>query len=243
MRESETSGLIVRLDTIGVLTEVDREIIRGLPIKVQVLERGQAAAADGDATQHSCLLISGFMHRFKTLQDGRRQILSFHVPGEIPDLQSLYIDKMDHTLAATVTSRVGFVAHTDLIAAIRTSPNLMDLLWRETLIDAAIFRMWMVMLGQRPAEERMSHLLCELYTRLDAIGHAPEQRYRLPLTQVDLADALGLSTVHTNRTLQELRSAGLIEFEQRQLTILDWPRLQAVAQFDPSYLHLRARGG
>jgi CRP-like cAMP-binding protein len=121
----------------------------------------------------------------------------------------------------------------------RRFPTLTELLWRDTLIDAAIFREWIVAMGQRPAQSHLAHLLCEVFTRLRAVGLTVDHACSLPLTQAELGDACGLSTVHVNRTLQDLRRNGLIELQHSRLTILDWARLKEVAQFDPAYLHLR----
>ena len=121
----------------------------------------------------------------------------------------------------------------------RKFPTLTELLWRDTLIDAAIFREWIVAMGQRPAQSHLAHLLCEVFTRLRAGGLTQDHSCSLPLTQEELGDACGLSTVHVNRTLQDLRRHGLIQLQHSRLTILDWARLKEVAQFDPAYLHLR----
>jgi CRP-like cAMP-binding protein len=204
--------------------------------------RTKDAVRDGDVPSESCLLIEGFMHRYKMLPDGRRQILAFHTPGDIPDLQSLHVSVMDHSLAATVASTVAFIRHDDIKALIRRSPTTGDLLWRDTLIDAAIFRAWMVGLGQRSARGHMAHLVCEVFTRLRAVGLTDGNACPLPLTQTELGEALGLSTVHVNRTLQELRAEGLLQFQKGRLQILDWRGLKEAAQFDPTYLQLRDSG-
>jgi CRP-like cAMP-binding protein len=146
---------------------------------------------------------------------------------------------MDHSLAATVASTVAFIKHEDIKALIRRSPTTGDLLWRDTLVDAAIFRAWMVGLGQRSAKGHMAHLVCEVFTRLRAIGLTTGNACSLPLTQSELGEALGLSNVHVNRTLQELRAEGLLQFQKGQLQILNWQGLKEAAQFDPTYLQLR----
>jgi CRP-like cAMP-binding protein len=157
----------------------------------------------------------------------------------MPDLLSLMLRHLDHSLAASVPSTAGFIPHEALRALMHRSPTLTELFWRDTLVDAAIFREWIVAMGQRPAKSHLAHLLCEVFTRLRAVGLTQDHACSLPFTQTELGDACGLSAVHVNRTLQELRGEGLIALHQGRLTILDWARLQEVAQFDPAYLHLR----
>ena len=230
---------IRKLESIGELSSEDREALRTLPLRVVELGRGVDATHDGSKPTECCLLVDGLMHRYKVLRDGRRQILAFHTPGDIPDLQSLLLSRFDHSLAATVRSRVAFIRHEDILALVRDRPTIGYLFWRDTLIDAGIFRAWITSLGQRSAYEHLAVLFCELFVRLRAIGLTTDHACKLPLTQAELGDAVGLSTVHVNRTLQELRSAGLIELHGGILKIIDWKRLKEVAQFDPDYLHRR----
>jgi CRP-like cAMP-binding protein len=234
----EISASIRKLRSIGELSAADEDAVRTLPLRVVELARGADAAHDGSKPTESCLLVEGFMHRYKVLPNGRRQILAFHTPGDIPDLQSLHLRTLDHSLAATTRCTVGFIRHDDLRALIRKRPSVGDLLWRDTLIDAGMFRAWIVSMGQRPAPEHIAHLFCEMFVRLRAIGQTVDNACNLPLTQTELGDAVGLSTVHVNRTLQELRASNLIELQGGVLRILDWPRLKDLAQFDPTYLHL-----
>jgi CRP-like cAMP-binding protein len=183
------------------------------------------------------VLLEGFAYRSKTASDGARQIFSFHCRGEIPDLQSLYLKTMDHDLASLSPARVGFVQHSDLRALCVRFPRVGATLWRETLIDGAVFREWMLGIGRRSAAERIGHLLCEMFIRLDAAGLARHGTVPLPITQEQLGDALGLSTVHVNRSLQILRSNEFITLSAGTLTILDWDRLSNFSDFDPLYLH------
>ena len=236
---TNTEPLIRKLESIAEISEVDREALASLPVQVRSLDADEDVVREGDAPSVCCLLLDGFMHRYKVLPDGKRQILAIHTPGDVPDLQSLFLRHLDHNLAATVPSKAGFITHEALRALMRKHPALMELFWRDTLIDAAIFREWIVAMGQRSARGHLAHLLCEVFTRLQAVGLTVDHSCSLPLTQAELGDALGLSTVHVNRTLQALRGEGLIELQHSRLTILDWARLKEVAQFDPAYLHLR----
>ncbi len=156
-------------------------------------------------------------------------------------MQSLRLTVMDHSICAMVQSRVAYIPHDAILALAAEHQDANHALWRETLIDAAIFREWIVNLGRRTALERVAHLFCEAYTRMHALGLADAHGFELPMTQSDLADMVGLTTVHVNRTLQELRRDGLIESRGRFHGIKDWERLKAVGDFDPSYLQLRAK--
>jgi CRP-like cAMP-binding protein len=157
----------------------------------------------------------------------------------IPDLQSLHLEVMDHSLGTLARSTLAFLPHDTVRDLIRRCPRIGDAFWRETLIDAAVFREWMLGLGRREAYGRMAHLLCELYVRLKAVGLANGHGYEMPLTQAELGDALGLSTVHVNRTLQDLRGEGLITLQGGSVAVLDWEGLRKAGEFDPTYLHLR----
>jgi CRP-like cAMP-binding protein len=174
--------------------------------------------------------------------EGKRQILSFHIAGDIPDLQSLHLSVMDHSLGTLVPSKLAFIQHDDLHALLRGHPRLHDLFWRDTLIDAAVFRQWMVGIGRRSAQTRIAHLLCELLARLRAVELAEDHAFRLPVTQAEMGDALGLSTVHVNRVLQTLRGERLIAWRGDSVTVLDWEGLQDRGEFDPIYLHLAKTG-
>lgn len=233
-----TETLVRRLSSIGSLSEDDVSALIELPVRREVVQGNVDIIQQGEPPNVSCLLIDGFLCRYHLLPEGKRQILSIHCPGEIPDLQNLYLKYMDHTLATLVPSEIGFIAHKDIRVLIRARPDLAELLWRETLIDAAIFRQSIISLGRRNARERLGHLLCELFVRQRVIDNPPRNACRLPLTQTQLADLLGLSLVHVNRTLQGLRADGLVELEDRLLVVRDWEGLQDVSAFDPAYLQL-----
>jgi CRP-like cAMP-binding protein len=146
---------------------------------------------------------------------------------------------MDHSLGTLTQSKLAFLSHDTVRDLIRRCPRIGDAFWRDTLIDAAVFREWILGLGRREAYGRIAHLLCELYVRLRSVGLTNGHAYELPLTQAELGDALGISTVHVNRILQDLRGEGLITLQAGSLTVLDWEGLKAAGEFDPAYLHLR----
>src|SRR5687768_13363701 len=185
----EIDGGIRKLESISELSNADREALRTLPLRIVEMGRGEDATHDGSRPTECCLVIEGFMHRYKMLRDGRRQILAFHIAGDIPDLQSLHLRQFDHSLAATVESTVAFIRLDDVRALIRTRPSIGDLFWRDTLIEAGMFRAWMTSLGRRSAYEHLAALFCELFVRLRAIGLTADQACNLPLTQAELGDA------------------------------------------------------
>ena len=210
-----------------------------MPLKAKRVHDGDEIAREGDEPTECCLLIEGFLQRHSTLSTGERQMLSIHVAGDIPDLQGLHLRMMDHTLSSIGASTVALISHGDMLTVLQKTPRLVTLFWRDSLIDAAVARAWIKVLGRHSAHDRFAHLLCEIYLRLDVVGLTDENSCALPLTQIQLGEALGISDVHLNRTLQKLRAEGLVEFKKRRLTILDWEGLKEAAEFDPAYLNLR----
>ncbi|WP_242149502.1 Crp/Fnr family transcriptional regulator [Sphingomonas sp. BAUL-RG-20F-R05-02] len=184
------------------------------------------------------LLLEGFIERYKDTAEGRRQILALHVPGDFVDLHSYPLKQLEHSVAALTPVRVALFPHAEIRAITQHSAAIAELLWRSTLIDAAINREWIVSVGARAAAVRIAHLFCEMYLRLDRVNLTDGLRFPLPLTQIDIADASGLTAVHANRMLRQLRERKLIEFRQGNVEILDWPALKRFAEFDPSYLYL-----
>jgi CRP-like cAMP-binding protein len=233
-------ALVRRLDLVADLDDEDRAGIMKLPITTKEVEADVDIVREGEEVHQCCVLIDGFTCRYRDVRDGRRQIIAFHVPGDIPDLHSLHIHRMDHSFASTTRSRIGFMPHTAIWDLCMARPRIAAALWLETLIDGAMFREWMVGLGRRTGKSRTAHLLCELAVRLRAVGLAPGDVFHIPLTQHELADALGLTVVTVNRVLQEFKQEGLLDRERFRLTIKNWPALAAVGDFDLNYLHMRA---
>jgi CRP-like cAMP-binding protein len=233
--------LIRKLEGIAILSDEERRAIQSLPVRTNQLDARQDIVRVGDRPSHCCLILEGWACRYKLLSEGRRQILSFHIPGDIPDLQSLHLHTMDHSVATMRRAAVAFIEHENLRKLAVDFPRIGALLWRDTLIDAANFREWMVGMGRRSAIERIAHLFCELYVKLQAVGLAKNHRCPLPITQVDLADALGLTSVHINRVLQDMRGQSLIALRSSTLVIEAWDELLRIAEFDPTYLHLEKR--
>jgi CRP-like cAMP-binding protein len=234
--------LIRKLESIAPLSYEERQAIESLPVRIQPLNARQDIVREGDQPSQCCLILEGWACRYKLLSQGKRQILSFHIPGDIADLESLYLSTMDHSLATVRQATVAFIPHDSLRVFATDYPSIAALLWRSLLIDAAVFREWMVGLGRRSAYERVAHLFCELYLKLRAVGLAGEYRCPMPITQLDLADALGLAPVHVNRVLKDMRGQELIWLRHRTLAIEVWDELLQVSEFDPTYLRLRSEG-
>lgn len=232
-------SLIRKLESTSVLTGEARQAIQKLPVSIRLLTPDQDLVEDGEWPAQCGLLVEGWSCRYKLLAEGRRQILSFHIAGDIPDLQSLHLGVLDHGVAALTPCTFALVPHESLRHLTRTFPDVAALLWRETLIDAGIFRAWITAIGRRSAYGGIAHLFCELYLRQEAVGLAADHRCPMPVRQTDLADAMGLTAVHINRVLKEMRDANLIAFERRELVIRDWKRLYEAAEFDLTYLHLK----
>ena len=241
-KQANANPLLWKLDSIATLSDEEKQALLELPLTIKVFEADSDIVRDGDRPSECCLLLSGFVCRYKILPDGSRQIMGFYIPGDIPDLQSLHLTVMDHSIGTLVTSSIALVPHESLRSCLEAHPGLAAAFWRDTLIDAAMFREWLIGMGRRSAYQRIAHLLCELQMRLRAVGLAGEKGYDLPVTQNELADALGLSTVHVNRVLQDLRGEGLIVLHGGTLHIPDLEALQAAGGFDPAYLHLKRLG-
>ncbi|MBD3834110.1 Crp/Fnr family transcriptional regulator [Brevundimonas bullata] len=192
-------------------------------------------------TEHSILLLEGFTARYSTLSDGRRQITEINVAGDFVDLHSLLMKQMDHGVVTLCPCVIAHAPHSRLRRLTEEHAHLTRLLWLDTIVDAAIHRQWLVAMGRRSGLGHLAHLVCELFTRLSAVGLTEGQTFNLPLTQTVLSDALGLSTVHVNRLIAELRREGLVRWSNPQVEILDWPRLSQIAEFDPTYLRLHSQ--
>jgi CRP-like cAMP-binding protein len=233
--------LITKLESIATISVAEREAVESLPVRVQVLAQRQDIVRDGDTASRCCLLLEGWACRYKLLGEGKRQIFSFHMAGDIPDLQSLHIPQMDHSLTTMTQATVAFIPHDAMRDLTYRFPNIAAVLWRDTLVDAGIFREWMMSMGRRSAYGHLAHLFCELYRKQEAVGLATGHRCSLPISQIDLADALGISNVHINRVLQEMRRKGLVTLNSNTLVIHAWDELIRAAEFDETYLHLRKR--
>jgi CRP-like cAMP-binding protein len=232
--------MIRKLESIFPLTEGERQALETLPMQVTVIKDDQDIVREGDRPTRSCLILSGFTATYKITAGGKRQIVSFGIAGDIPDLQSLHLKVLDISIGTLTQCRVGFITHDDLREICTRYPRIAAAFWRETLVEGAIFREWVTNVGRREAYQRMAHVLCELLVRLRAVSLVEDHACDLPITQSEFADAMGITTVHVNRVLQQMRADGLIELKGDRLNIPDWEQLKKVGEFDPTYLHLES---
>lgn len=232
------SPLLQKLQKRDQLSSEEQHVVATLRSTTYQVEAGGDIVREGDRPGFSSVLLSGWAARARVLANGGRAISALHLAGDFVDLHSFLLRPMDHSVVALTACRIAAVPHEQLRTATERHPHVARLLWLNTLIDAAIHREWMTGLARRSAVGRLAHLFCELLLRCQAVGLVEELAYDFPLTQPTLADVLGISTVHVNRSLKELRQDGLIRFGAGRLKILDWEGLTHVADFDPAYLNL-----
>jgi CRP-like cAMP-binding protein len=230
--------LIRKLESVSGLTEEEKRALMALPFLAREFPADQDVVTIGDRPSECCVIIKGWACRYKVTPTGGRQIMSLHIPGDMPDLQSLFLRKMDHSVAAMTPITVAFIPHRDVHDLIRRYDGIAAALWRDALVDAAIFREWMVGIGRRSAHQRIAHLFCEMAVKLEEVGLNDGRTYPWPVTQVEISDALGLSDVHVNRVIRDLRSDGLVEIRRGSFVMNDPDGLKTRGQFDPAYLHL-----
>jgi CRP-like cAMP-binding protein len=232
--------LVRHLSCIGELPEPDRSALRQVDGEVRRLPRLSDCLREGDHPKEVVVVLRGFLYRYTIGHQGSRQIHSFYLPTEAPCLETLYLDYMDNNLGAVVDSEVVFIPHEQLYAIIDKFPGARKILWRQTLVQGAIFREWLVRNSNQPAHAALAHLLCEMFTRARAADLVANDTCDLPLTQEFLGEALGITTVHANRTLQLLRETNCFDFRKGRLHMRDFDKLAGIAEFNPSYLHLRS---
>jgi CRP-like cAMP-binding protein len=230
--------LVRNLELRSPLPPEDRAAVLNLPHTVRTLEPATYTIREADAPEHCCILVSGFAYRQKLTGDGSRQIVALHIPGDALDFQNLFLDVSDHSLQMLTRAEVAFVTMRDLQDLARDRPAVGHAILVKILVEASIFREWVLNVGRRESKARIAHLLCELGVRLDAEGLAVYYGYELPMTQEQLADAVGLTPVHVNRTLKALEAEGLILRSKRAISFPDWKRLRLVSDFNQRYLHL-----
>jgi CRP-like cAMP-binding protein len=221
------------------LAPEDVEQITKLSFVLRQYDPDDDLIRQGDRPTSAILVLSGMVGRYHSLSNGRRQYLSFHMTGEMPDAQGLFIEHMDHAVCAIGRVVVAFIPHGDLVKAFKARPQLGFAVWRETLIDAAIFREAITNNSGRAVHMRMAHLFCELFYRARVSGVAEQKQLALPLNLIQLGETLGMSIATVNRTLQRLRTTGLVDFGAGVLTIKNWDGLVKIGGFDPRYLHLK----
>ncbi len=231
--------LILKLERRDRLSDEEKSVLENVCSPPRLVGPQQDFIREGDRPSVSTLLLSGVCGRYNDVADGGRQITALHIAGDFVDLHSFLLHRMDHGVVAITECQVTTVSHDTLRMITERFPHLTRLLWLNTLIDAAIHRRWLVAMGRLSSLAQLAHLICELWTRFEAVGLTEgEASFDLPLTQSHIGDVLGISLVHVNRVVQQLRREGLIVWNGRRLTIVDMDQLTALAEFVPDYLYL-----
>ncbi len=235
--------LIRKLEHAGTLSDHDRATLMQVCSRSRNVAAGQDIIHQGDPPHDVNLVLDGMACHYKLMPDGARQITGLLLPGDFCDLHIAILNRIDHSIATLSPCTLVEIPETVIRDLMREHPGIAHAFWWATLVNEATLREWLAGLGRRHAASRMAHLFCELLLRFQAVGHAEGNSFVLPLTQTDLADILGLTNVHVNRTLHDMRRAEMIQMAKRRITICDVDRLRGFCSFDPSYLHLGEHGG
>ena len=237
---SSLEPMLRKLQYYRRLGKDDSAALLALPFRARTYERYHYVIRERDIANHACVLLKGFAVRSKIVANGKNQIVSIHMKGEIIDLQNSLLNVADHSVQMLTTGRVAMIPREDLLHLAFERPAIGRALWADTMVDASIFREWIANIGRRDARSRIAHLLCEFSLRLKVAGLGDATGYELPMTQEQLGDATGLTSVHVNRTIKGLEKDGLIDRSgARSIHIGDWRKLAEAGDFDSGYLHLR----
>ncbi len=234
-------ALIASLARRDEVTSDEQNALEGISWRLRSYGDGDEIIPEGSEPTESCLLVEGLAARSRQLSSGNRQLTAVQVPGDFIDLHGLLLKVMDHAVMALAPCKVAFVAHSELRRIAAELPHLGRLLFMTVAIDAAIQRNWIACMGRMEPLRHVAYLVCEVYRRLEVVGKVRNGGFDFPVTQAEVADLVGLSIVHTNRTIQELRATGCITWQGNQVIIHDWDALARLADFDPTYLNLVRR--
>lgn len=226
---------IDRLTSRSVLSDEERQAILSLPTRTGRIEANHDFVRIGERVDHCCLIVDGMMGRFGQTLEGARQITALHLPGDVADLHSVVRPVGTSAIQALCTSTVLRISHDELRKVAARFPAVAEAFWRDCMVDAAVLSQWVVNVGRRDAKTRIAHLFCEMAVRTGD-DSTPQLTYHFPITQAQLADASGLTSVHVNRTLQTLRQDGLVDLRARTIRIPDWDSLAELGEFDADYL-------
>ena len=232
-------GMIRKLETRTELCRADCEAIMALPFVTRSYDPPSYVLREGERPQRYCsFIVAGLAIRQKITATGGRQIVSIHMRGDFIDLQHLFLNRADHSVQALTKLETAEIDREALQSLTLERPNVGRAMWTDALVDASIFREWIVNVGRRDARTRVAHLLCEFSLRMRYAGIAERDSYELPMTQEQLGDAVGLTSVHINRTLKLLAAEGLIQRDKRHVRFSNWDEISAVGDFSALYLHL-----
>lgn len=238
--EDPVACLVRKLRVRDQVSDAEADILRDAVARIEDIPLGRTLVVPDQRLEQSMLLVSGFVARYKDLSNGQRQITDIHVAGDFVDLHGFLLKRLEHHIGTLSPIRMAFVPHDRLTRISEEQPHLLRMLWLSTLIDAAIQRERMLSVGRRSAISRIAHLVCDFYTRLSLVSETNGLSFTLPITQIDIADATGLTSVHVNRMLRQLRDRGLVTFRNATVEIHDLPGLMKLADFDRSYLFLES---
>jgi len=236
--QAEISPLITALERYDTLSTEERTALVALPLHVREFASRQEIIREGDRPEQSGVILAGMTARTQILEQGKRQLTALNIQGDFVDLDSFLLKKIDHSVIALGPCKIAFISHEAVKELCADHIHLSRLLWLTTVVDSAIQRAWITCLGRRSAIARMAHLICELFVRLRDRGLSASSSFDFPITQADVGDILGLSVVHVNRTVQDLRRLELISWEHGRVTIVDYEGLARRGEFDPTYLNL-----
>ena len=236
-----TNPLIAKLEAFIDLTPIDRQWLATISSKTILVGADTTLVHEGDVPDDVFLILEGFAYRYKTTPEGKRQIFAYLVPGDFCDLHVALLDEMDHSIGTLSACRVVKIPKRTVADLTDNHPTLAKAFWWCSLVDEATLREWLVNVGQRSSVQRVAHLFCEMHVRLEAVKLTVGGSFALPITQTELADTVGMTNVHVNRSLKRLREAGLMTFRGRSVRISDVGKLKQFASFNPNYLHLRRR--
>ena len=236
--QSPLELMVRKLESHARLEPADREALLALPHTLRTLDASAYLVREGYPPEQCTVLVSGFAYRQKLTGEGTRQIVSLHIPGDALDLQNIFLDVADHNVQTLTRSEIAFIPRQAVREIVRANRAIGHAVLVCILIEASIFREWVLNIGRRDARSRVAHLLCEFAIRLDSLNLAEPDGYELPITQEQLGDAVGLTPVHVNRTLKALEAQGLITRNRRHISFPQWQALREVADFSTRYLHL-----
>lgn len=230
--------MVRKLAVRAPIDRADGDAIHALPHAIRAVDPATYLVREGEHPDRCMLLLSGFVFRQKLTSQGARQILSLHIPGDFIDLQNLFLNVSDHNVQALTRATIAEIPRAALRDLVFARPAIGRSMWIDALVDASIFREWIVNVGCRDGRARVAHILCEFAVRLNAVGLGEEYRYELPMTQEQLGDAVGLTPVHVNRMLKGLVAEGLIRRDKRYVSVENWEALIHAGDFSMRYLHL-----
>jgi CRP-like cAMP-binding protein len=236
--EAGLGPMLRKLRLWATLSEADEAALLALPHTIVTLAKQRALITEGDTATHCWVILSGYCARYKIVGNGGRQILSIHMKGDLVDLQNALLGVADHGVQALTECQMAKIPIEAIKVLTRYRPTINDALWYDTLVDGSIHREWVANVGRRDGHQRVAHLLCEFALKLEAVSLGEQLDYELPMTQIQIADATGMTAVHVNRVLKDLEMEGLIErVSVKSIVIGDWRKLADTGDFNSAYLH------